>query len=54
MPAIFEDPVLPGLEPEGVVEAAPPPAPAEPLRPPTSHPAPPDELPAPRIVVTGE
>ena len=41
LPAIFEEPVLPGLEP------APPP-------PPTSHPAPPDTdaPPAPRIVVT--
>ncbi|GIK47678.1 MAG: putative isomerase [Alphaproteobacteria bacterium] len=41
MPALFEDPLLPGFE-------APPP--------PTSHPAPPDDEapPAPRIVVTGE
>ncbi len=53
MPAIFEDPMLPGLEPETI--PAPPP-------PPTSHPAPPenvepappmrDDAPAPRIVVT--
>lgn len=44
LPAIFEDPLLPGLE----ADAAPPP--------PTSHPAPPsdDAPPAPRIVVTGE
>ncbi len=43
MPAIFEDPMLPGLEAEA------------PPSPPTSHPAPPtgDEPPAPRIVVTG-
>lgn len=57
LPAIFEDPMLPGLEAEGVVEAAPPPAPVEELRPPTSHPAPPDETEepiAPRIVVTGK
>ncbi|HYD71673.1 MAG TPA: PhzF family phenazine biosynthesis protein [Candidatus Binatia bacterium] len=57
LPAIFEDPMLPGLEAEGVVEAAPPPAPVEELRPPTSHPAPPDdteEPTAPRIVVTGK
>ena len=57
LPAIFEDPMLPGLEAEGVVEAAPPPAPVEELRPPTSHPAPPDETSepaAPRIVVTGK
>ncbi len=42
LPAIFEDPMLPGLE--GGSE----------LRPPTSHPAPPEttEPPAPRIVVT--
>jgi PhzF family phenazine biosynthesis protein len=48
LPAIFEDPMLPGLEPEPApAEAAPPP-------PPTSHPAPPEtsRLPAPRIVVT--
>lgn len=38
LPAIFEDPMLPGLE-DGA------------LPPPTSHPAPPDEPPAPRIVV---
>lgn len=38
LPAIFEDPMLPGLD------AVPPP--------PTSHPAPPEEPPAPRIVVT--
>ena len=57
LPAIFEDPMLPGLEADGAVEAAPPPAPAEELRPPTSHPAPPDETTepaAPRIVVTGK
>jgi hypothetical protein len=56
LPAIFEDPVLPGLEPEGVAEPSPPPAPVEELRPPTSHPAPPEEPAepsAPRIVVTG-
>lgn len=43
MPAIFEDPMLPGLEAEA------------PPSPPTSHPAPPtgDEPPAPRIIVTG-
>ena len=47
LPAIFEDPMLPGLEP------APSPPPA--LPPPTSHPAPPEDdgPPAPRIVVTG-
>ena len=39
LPPIFEEPLLPGLEP-----AAPPP--------PTSHPAPPDETAPPRIVVT--
>jgi len=57
LPAIFEDPMLPGLEPEGVVEANPPSSPAEQLRPPTSHPAPPAEAgepTPPRIVVTGE
>lgn len=47
LPAIFEDPMLPGLEA----------APSEPtaLPPPTSHPAPPEDdgPPAPRIVVTG-
>jgi len=51
LPAIFEDPMLPGLE----VESAP--AEPTPLAPPTSHPAPPEEReapPAPRIVVTGE
>jgi predicted PhzF superfamily epimerase YddE/YHI9 len=46
LPPIFEDPVLPGLEP------APPPREEAPPRPPTSHPAPPPEPPAPRIVVT--
>jgi PhzF family phenazine biosynthesis protein len=47
LPAIFEDPMLPGLD-EG--------AQAEELRPPTSHPAPPseDEPPPPRIVVQGD
>jgi PhzF family phenazine biosynthesis protein len=47
LPAIFEDPMLPGLE-TSAAEAAPPP--------PTSHPAPPEagEPPPPRIVVTGE
>jgi PhzF family phenazine biosynthesis protein len=42
LPAIFEDPMLPGLE--------------APLPPPTSHPAPPEgpAPPAPRIVVTGK
>jgi len=44
LPAIFEEPLIPGLEP-----AAPPP-------PPTSHPSPPEleehTPPAPRIVVT--
>jgi PhzF family phenazine biosynthesis protein len=43
LPAIFEDPVLPGLEPTPIARA-------EDTRPPTSHPTPPD---APRIVVTG-
>ncbi|MGH6952408.1 MAG: hypothetical protein ACREH4_16210, partial [Vitreimonas sp.] len=52
LPAIFEDPMLPGLELDA--EPAPPP-------PPTSHPAPPEaaepahesaDHPAPRIVVT--
>jgi PhzF family phenazine biosynthesis protein len=47
LPAIFEDPMLPGLE----VEAAP--AEPTPLVPPTSHPAPPDEPPPPRIILTG-
>jgi len=51
LPALFEDPMLPGFEAEsGPVEPTPPP-------PPTSHPAPPveeDTPPAPRIVVTGE
>ena len=46
LPAIFEDPMLPGLETSGEPPALPPP---------TSHPAPPEEdgPPAPRIVVTG-
>jgi len=46
LPAIFEDPMLPGLE------TAPPQPDA--MRPPTSHPAPPSEndAPPPRIVVT--
>jgi PhzF family phenazine biosynthesis protein len=47
LPAIFEDPMLPGLE-DGSANS-------EELRPPTSHPAPPsedDSQPAPRIVVT--
>ncbi|MEZ6022688.1 MAG: hypothetical protein R3C16_04580 [Hyphomonadaceae bacterium] len=47
LPAIFEDPMLPGLEPD---------APAAPMPPPTSHPAPPldeDDEPAPRIIITG-
>lgn len=46
LPAIFEDPMLPGLE-DGAAPSPPPP---------TSHPAPPAETdapPAPRIVVTG-
>jgi predicted PhzF superfamily epimerase YddE/YHI9 len=46
LPPIFEDPVLPGLEPA--------PARVEEIRPPTSHPAPPEagtEPPAPRIVL---
>jgi predicted PhzF superfamily epimerase YddE/YHI9 len=48
LPAIFEEPVLPGLEPAAA------PASDAPLPPPTSHPAPPEtaEPPAPRIVVT--
>jgi PhzF family phenazine biosynthesis protein len=47
LPAIFEDPMLPGLDGGGQVEE---------LRPPTSHPAPPDtaDQPAPRIVIRGE
>ncbi|HYD86949.1 MAG TPA: PhzF family phenazine biosynthesis protein [Vitreimonas sp.] len=49
LPAIFEDPMLPGLEVESPPDVTP--------APPTSHPAPPEEPeapPAPRIVVTGE
>jgi PhzF family phenazine biosynthesis protein len=49
LPAIFEDPMLPGLDGD-----APPPAP-EPLSPPTAHPAPPSEVEShapPRIVVS--
>jgi hypothetical protein len=57
LPAIFEDPMLPGLEAEATTIAEPTPlsAPAAPP-PPTSHPAPPDDngLPAPRISITGE
>ncbi len=54
LPAIFEDPMLPGLDAQGVSEASPPST--EEKRPPTSHPAPPEEgdLPPPRIVVTGD
>ncbi|MGE0741306.1 MAG: PhzF family phenazine biosynthesis protein [Hyphomonadaceae bacterium] len=45
LPAIFDEaPLLPGIESAAAEPAAPPP--------PTSHPAPPDETPAPRIVVT--
>jgi hypothetical protein len=49
LPAIFEAPMIPGLEPDAASnEPAPPP--------PTSHPAPPEAVehapPAPRIVVT--
>jgi PhzF family phenazine biosynthesis protein len=45
LPAIFEEPMLPGIEA--------PAATAEALPPPTSHPAPPEDgLPPPRIVVT--
>ncbi len=50
LPAIFAAPMLPGLESEA-------PAQPETLRPPTSHPAPPEEdetAPPPRIVVSGE
>lgn len=58
LPAIFEDPLLPGLEAEsGVAEGTPLSTPAEDLRPPTSHPAPPLEAgdpPPPRIVMTGD
>lgn len=43
LPAIFEEPVLPGLEPQAGEEEK---------RSPVSHPAPPEEPPAPRIVVT--
>jgi PhzF family phenazine biosynthesis protein len=54
LPAIFDDPMLPGLELEsGPPETSPP---AEQLSPPTSHPVPPAEAtepPPPRIVVTG-
>ncbi len=52
LPAIFDDPVLPGLEAPSLNAAA-----SAPLRPPTSHPAPPAEAegaPPPRIVVTGK
>ncbi len=54
LPAIFEDPMLPGLESAPAVASQ-----AEtPPRPPTSHPAPPVEVGelahAPRIVVTGK
>jgi PhzF family phenazine biosynthesis protein len=53
LPAIFEDPMLPGLDetPTAV------PRQPEAMRPPTSHPAPPPEEespPAPRIVISGE
>lgn len=54
LPAIFDDPMLPGLEPDAGGEGT---NSAERLRPPTSHPAPPEEAsePAPpRIVMTGE
>jgi hypothetical protein len=44
LPAIFEEPMLPGIDAPSTV--------AEALPPPTSHPAPPDEPPAPRIIVT--
>ncbi len=59
LPAIFEDPMLPGLEHEGDVAAAPPSAQSiDQLRPPASHPAPPREesepMSPPRIVVTGK
>jgi PhzF family phenazine biosynthesis protein len=53
LPAIFEDPVLPGLEALSAPASASPP-PGEELRPPTSHPAPPDAGHAPRIVITGK
>ncbi len=48
LPALFEDPMLPGLE-EAPVEAD-----GDALRPPASHPTPPElnDPPAPRIVVT--
>ncbi|MBC7769574.1 MAG: PhzF family phenazine biosynthesis protein [Phycisphaerales bacterium] len=51
LPAIFEDPMLPGLEEEAAVPAEPTPPP-----PPTSHPTPPETNapPAPRIVITGK
>ncbi len=45
LPPIFEEPILPGLEPTPIARV-------EDTRPPTSHPAPPEE-PPPRIVVTG-
>jgi len=58
LPAIFEEPLLPGFEAEqaSAEQTSSAPALTEGLRPPTSHPAPPDESgpPPPRIVMTGE
>lgn len=57
LPAIFEDPMLPGLEMEATSVAEPTPlAESAAPPPPTSHPAPPEDdgLPPPRIVLTGE
>jgi len=55
LPAIFEDPMLPGLEGDATDIAQPTPLSEPAPPPPTSHPAPPDdEPPLPRIVVTGE
>jgi len=55
LPAIFEEPMLPGLDADATSVAAPTPLESAPPPPPTSHPVPPDEEtpPAPRIVITG-
>lgn len=56
LPAIFDDPMLPGFETEATTTVAEPTPPNPAPPPPTSHPAPPEDQtpPLPRIVVTGE
>jgi len=56
LPAIFDDPMLPGFDTETTTTVAEPTPPNPAPPPPTSHPAPPEDQtpPLPRIVVTGE